>query len=110
MDLVARFVKWAGVKRRKRASIAIHPILATGHRSIGIQQAPSSKRLYIPQLIDRYLNDQKLMKDPKGLHTSMTVNFREGTRKDRGITDTLYYRAFTVSLGLSPESWSFNFG
>lgn len=34
----------------------------------------------------------------------MTVNFREGTRKDRGITDTLYYRAFTVFLGLSPES------
>lgn len=32
-----------------------------------IQQVPSPQRLYISQLIDRYWNDPKLIKDPKGL-------------------------------------------
>lgn len=43
---------------------------------VGIQQVPSSKCLYIPQLIDRYMNVQKLRKDSKGLQIYMTVNCR----------------------------------
>lgn len=40
------------------------------------------------------------MKDPKGLHIYMTVNFKRVTREDCGITT----EAFTVSLGLSSET------
>lgn len=63
----------------------------------GIQQVPSSKCLYNPQLIDRNLNDQKIMRDPKGL--LYDGQLQEGTREDSGITS----EAFTVSLGLSQK-------